>query len=66
MDNVSRYRVSSFDIFSLAFADGFWQVVLTNGTILEASPKEHTDLYHALKGGLTNLGKKTFAILTIS
>lgn len=31
--------------------------MLTDGSIVDATPKQNADLYKALKGGLTNLGK---------
>ncbi|OQE84024.1 hypothetical protein PENNAL_c0029G08445 [Penicillium nalgiovense] len=34
-----------------------FQVVLPNGTIVDATPTEHTDLYKGLKGGLNNFGE---------
>ncbi|KAJ6104054.1 hypothetical protein N7523_010374 [Penicillium sp. IBT 18751x] len=33
-----------------------YQVVLANGTIVDANEKENVDLYHSLKGGGNNLG----------
>lgn len=42
-----------------------YQVVLTDGSIVDATPKQNADLYKALKGGLTNLGIVTeFEVLT--
>lgn len=32
------------------------QVILTNGSIVDATPTENVDLYKALKGGLANFG----------
>lgn len=34
-----------------------FKVVTPNGTILNATPTEHADLYKGLKGGLNNFGK---------
>jgi FAD/FMN-containing dehydrogenase len=34
-----------------------FQVVLPNGTIVDATPTEHADLYKGLKGGLNNFGE---------
>ncbi|KAL8826048.1 MAG: hypothetical protein Q9191_004034, partial [Dirinaria sp. TL-2023a] len=42
-----------------------YQVVLTNGNIVNATPTQNADLYKALKGGLTNMGIVTeFEVMT--
>nr|A0A2P1DP98.1 RecName: Full=FAD-dependent monooxygenase macF; AltName: Full=Macrophorins biosynthesis cluster protein F; Flags: Precursor [Penicillium terrestre]AVK70106.1 MacF [Penicillium terrestre]QBC75442.1 MacF [Penicillium terrestre] len=41
-----------------------FQVVLPNGTIVDATPTEHADLYKGLKGGLNNFGIVTEYDLT--
>ncbi len=35
----------------------YTQVVLTDGTIVNATPTQNADLYKALKGGLNNFGR---------
>jgi hypothetical protein len=40
-----------------------YQVVLPNGSIVNATPTEHGDLYKGLKGGLSNFGKLHIQIL---
>lgn len=34
-----------------------FQAVLADGTIVNATPTEHADLYKGLKGGLNNFGE---------
>lgn len=34
------------------------QVVLTNGTVVNATINENADLYKSLKGGLSNFGRE--------
>ncbi|KAF9884216.1 hypothetical protein FE257_002207 [Aspergillus nanangensis] len=40
-----------------------FEVVLANGTIVDANPRSHTDLYRALKGGSINFGIVTEIVL---
>jgi len=42
-----------------------YRVVLTDGSIVDATPTKNANLYHGLKGGLTNLGVVTeFDLMT--
>ena len=59
MDQITRYQVSCSQRYLLLVdANIENQVVLTNGSIVNATPTLNVDLYKALKGGLANFGNE--------
>ncbi|KAK4989140.1 hypothetical protein LTR50_003476 [Elasticomyces elasticus] len=58
LDNVQNYEViqSTSILLNCHWANAGRQVVLANGTIVDANVQSHPDLYFALRGGSNNFG----------
>ncbi len=67
IDNVARFEVCKIHLGKsrLVLAKPEWQVVLMDGSIVNATRQERADLYKALKGGMSNFGIVTeFELIT--